>query len=166
MKPALHFLAAIAACLVLVVIAARLPGPASSPLVQPEGSESSKAPWSEESLQEALTVGTSSEKSDALTYVRDVLAVRMMHEVIELIDDPSSLPREGDTGWGFVGHQAATVVGDLAFAIDRISIEHKGRREYSFFDDAYLGGEALSKSGRLVEVRDNWRRWWQDHINR
>ena len=108
----------------------------------------------------ALISGTPEQKERALEFIRIMRSVAFVHEVIEAIDDPTPLPRHGDTGWGFVGHQAATTMGELAFQLDRIPIERRGRRAYSFFDDMYKGGAALQKSGRLGEVHGNWTDWW------
>ncbi len=114
-----------------------------------------------ESLRESLRSGTPSEKERALDLIRDLQAIRLVPEVIALIDDPTPLPRRGDTGWGFIGHQAASIMREVAIATDRAGMDKRENSSYSFHDDHYKGGEALKASGRLAEVQQNWKRWWE-----
>jgi RNA polymerase sigma factor (sigma-70 family) len=111
-------------------------------------------------LRQKLKNGTPKEKELALDVIRDLQAVRLIPEVIEAISDPTALPREGDTGWGFVGHQAATVLCELAQALD--GVDRKTRQQYTFHTDQSEGGEKLKELGRLEEVRKNWAQWWRD----
>ncbi|MBP3956351.1 sigma-70 family RNA polymerase sigma factor [Gemmata sp. G18] len=111
-------------------------------------------------LRKKLRSGTPEEKRQALTTIRDLQAIRLIPDVIEAVADPTALPREGDTGWGFVGHQAATVMVELARAVD--GTDRAGRRDYTFHDDQYKGGEKLKELGRLEDVRKNWARWHAD----
>lgn len=170
MKPAVLSVVAVitvGVCVALVIVATTRHDPISLD-VPPSQTDAVQAtpPCDTSSIRATLMTGSPAEKSEALNLVRDLLAIRFMHDVIELIDDPSPLPREGDTGWGFLGHQAATVAGELAFAVDRVRVEDRGTSAYSFHDDMYLGSEKLGEAGRLIEVRDTWRTWWQNHINR
>ncbi|VTR96105.1 sigma-70 family rna polymerase sigma factor : RNA polymerase sigma factor, sigma-70 family OS=Singulisphaera acidiphila (strain ATCC BAA-1392 / DSM 18658 / VKM B-2454 / MOB10) GN=Sinac_6419 PE=4 SV=1: Sigma70_r2: Sigma70_r4_2 [Gemmata massiliana] len=112
-------------------------------------------------LRKKLRSGTPEEKLRALTTIHDLQAIKLIPDVIEAIADPTALPRESDTGWGFVGHQAATVMCELARVLD--GTDRRGRRDYTFHDDQYKGGEKLKELGRLEEVRKNWSRW---HIDR
>ncbi len=114
-----------------------------------------------EPLRKKLRSGTPEEKQRALTTIHDLQAIKLIPDVIEAIADPNALPREGDTGWGFVGHQAATVMCELSRVLD--GTDRRGRRDYTFHDDQYQGGEKLKELGRLEEVRKNWSRW---HIDR
>ncbi|AMV25873.1 ECF RNA polymerase sigma factor SigE [Gemmata sp. SH-PL17] len=114
-----------------------------------------------DTLRKKLRSGTPEEKQRALTTIHDLQAIKLIPDVIEAIVDPTALPREGDTGWGFVGHQAATVMCELARVLD--GTDRHGRRDYTFHDDQYKGGEKLKELGRLEEVRKNWSRW---HIDR
>lgn len=88
-------------------------------------------------------------------------AIALIPEVIDAIDDESLAPRDDDTGWEFTGHHAATVLAEMAYILDGITIEKRGRARHSFHDDAYKGGERLRELGRLQEVRANWETWWQ-----
>jgi hypothetical protein len=81
---------------------------------------------------------------------------------MKAIEDPTSLPRHGDTGWGFVGHQAATVTWKIAQTLDGIDLDERGYRAYSFHYDSTEGGEKLKATGRLAEVRRNWEKWWRN----
>lgn len=118
-------------------------------------------------LRRAIRDGTPEDKERALQLVRELKAIQLIPEVIAAIADPTSLPRHGDTGWGFVGHQAASIMGELAMALDRFRIDgEEKRRAYSFFDDSYLGGERLRESGRLEEVRRNWSGWQDKRAGR
>ncbi len=114
-----------------------------------------------DTLRKKLRSGTPEEKRQVLTTIHDLQAIKLIPDVIEAIADPTALPREGDTGWGFVGHQAATVMCELARVLD--GTDRRGRRDYTFHDDQYKGGEKLKELGRLEEVRKNWSRW---HIDR
>lgn len=113
-------------------------------------------------LGRVLRDGTGEEKARALDIIRTMKSVAFIPELIEAIDDPTPSPREGDTGWGFTGHHAATVLGEIAYALDGVRIETRGRAAYSFFDDSYEGGAALAQSGRLARVRSNWEHWWDE----
>jgi len=73
------------------------------------------------------------------------------------------LPREEDTGWGFVGHQAATAMQRLAGRLDGLSRKGRGYDACSFHNDMWKGGEALRASGRLQEVKLYWMRWWDEY---
>ena len=64
-----------------------------------------------EDLRVKLQSGGPEQKERALEAIMALGAVRLLPEAIGAIEDPTPLPRHGDTGWGFVGHEAATVVG-------------------------------------------------------
>ena len=114
------------------------------------------------SLRQALHAGTPTERSQAMTAIRELKAIAFLQEIVALADDPTPLPREGDTGWGFVGHQAASLLSELAVAMRRMSREEMGTNAYSFHGDQWRGGDALKRAGRLAEVRTNWQRWLDD----
>src|SRR4051794_22902274 len=86
-------------------------------------------------------------------------AIGLLPDVMKAIEDPTPLPRDGDTGWGFVGHEAATAMWRLAQMIDGVDLKQRGERAYSFSHDEGDGGEKLKASGRLAEVRRNWEQW-------
>ena len=115
-----------------------------------------------EILRKDLEKGTPEQKERALEAVDALGAVRLLPEVMKAIEDPTSLPRHGDTGWGFVGHEAATVMWKIAQALDGIELNERGYRAYSFWGDSGEGGEKLTAAGRLAEVRRNWEKWWRD----
>lgn len=118
-------------------------------------------------LREAVKRGTPAEKEAALDMIRALKPLALIPEVIDAIEDPTALPDhvtpDCKTGWGFVGHQAASVLAELARAIDGIEVGMKpGQRPYylySFHDDLEAGVK-MQKAGRLAEVRKNWARWW------
>lgn len=136
--------------------------PAPTPVAE------SDAPWAlsrisfVRALRESLHSGTPIERSAALALIRELKAIELVPDVIRLIDDPTSLPRDGDTGWGFVGHQAASLMSELATAIDRVGSDARATPAYYLHDDQHKGGEALRDSGRLKEVRLNWENWWKE----
>lgn len=111
-------------------------------------------------LREKLRGGTPAEKEEALSEFRDSSIVALIPDVIDAVADSTRSPRHDDTGWGFVGHQAAWALADVAYRLDGIRIEERGRHDYTFFDDMYKGGEALRASGRLQGVQNRWRLWW------
>jgi hypothetical protein len=115
-----------------------------------------------ELLRRDMESGTPIEKQNALNVVRDLKPLALVPNIIKAIEDATALPRDGDTGWGFVGHQAATIMGEIAQTIDGLDVKARGRVPYSFFNDEYKGSEELKKLGRLLEVRNNWNKWWQD----
>lgn len=118
-------------------------------------------------LRDALKSGTPSEKESALDTIRDLKPIKLIPEVIEAIEDPTPLPdhvsRDCKTGWVFVGHQAATVMGEIARDIDGVAVGMKPAdrpyQPYSFHNDLDQG-DKLKAAGRLSEVRKNWARWW------
>lgn len=116
-------------------------------------------------LRKSLKNGTALEKEAALNVIRDLKSIKLIPEIIEAIEDPTPLPRHEDTGWGFVGHQAASVIGEIAQAIDGKDAKTRGQGydTYSFHNDQYKGGQKLKEIGRLSEVRANWAKWWQSH---
>ena len=63
----------------------------------------------------------------------------------------------------FVGHQAASVLAEMARAIDGIEVGRRpGQRDpraYSF-RDGLEAGDKMQKAGRLSQVRGNWAKWW------
>jgi hypothetical protein len=113
-----------------------------------------------EKLRRAIKSGTPVEKQAALNQFGEERIVALIPDAIEAITDITELPRDGDTGWGFVGHQASSLlraqIAPAAFGQDLWGEQHK----YSFHDDMFKGGKALRDSGRLKEVQDNWRAWW------
>lgn len=111
-------------------------------------------------LRAALKSGAPAEKEEALNLFMEERLVALFPDVIDAVGDTTPLPRHGDTGWGFVGHQASSALARIAQSMDGVDLKDRGRRGFSFFDDMYLGGEELGKSGRLAEVRKNWLRWW------
>lgn len=118
-----------------------------------------------EMLRQAIRSGTPEQKEQALTLALELRAMRLVPEIIEAVADPTPLPRHGDTGWGFVGHQAASTLERLAHCHDGILIDERGRSSFSFSDDMYRGGTVLQQAGRLEEVRRNWRGWWEENRN-
>lgn len=120
-----------------------------------------------ELLRKALKNGTPSEKEVALDVIRDLKPIQLIPDIIEAIEDSTPLPRHEDTGWGFVGHQAATVMGEIARAVDNVDVKIRGNdsNAYSFFNDQSEGGQKLKELGRLSEVRSNWAKWWDSHRN-
>jgi hypothetical protein len=119
-----------------------------------------------ESLRQDLEQGTPEQKERAIEAIDALGAVRLLPEVMKAIEDPTSLPRHGDTGWGFVGHEAATVMGKIAQTLDGVDLKQRGYRAYSFWDDSGDGGAKLKAAGRLAEVRRNWEQWWRDRSKR
>lgn len=111
-------------------------------------------------VREALRCGNPAEKEQALYGFREQRTLELIPDVIDAIGDTMQSPRHGDTGWGFVGHQAAWMLADVAYKLDGVRIEDRGRGDYTFFDDMHKGGEALRASGRLKQVQDRWRAWW------
>jgi len=118
-------------------------------------------------LREGLKSGTPAEKETALNLIRDLKPIKLIPEVIEAIEDPTPLPapasRDCKASWGFVGHQAASVMAEMARDIDGISVGMKpgdrAYQSYSFHNDLDQG-EKLKAAGRLSEVRNNWAKWW------
>jgi hypothetical protein len=118
-------------------------------------------------FRDALKDGTPAEKEAALDMIRGLKPIALIPEVIEAIEDPTALPDhvtpDCKTGWVFVGHQAASVLAEMARAIDGNEVGMKpGQRayhSYSFHDDLEDGAK-MQKAGRLSEVRKNWAKWW------
>src|ERR1043166_520306 len=117
-----------------------------------------------EVLRKDLETGSPLEKQRALETIMALGAIRLLPEVVKGIEDPTPLPRDGDTGWGFVGHEAATAMGRLAQMIDGVDVKQRGYRAYSFHDDEGNGGAKLKASGRLAEVRRNWEQWRRNSV--
>lgn len=109
-----------------------------------------------------LKHGTPAEKEQALYKFRDGKVLDAVPDVIAAVSDATVSPRHDDTGWGFVGHQAASMLQIVARSLDGIDIKERGRKEFSFFDDQYKGGEQLKQEGRLQEVQGNWQNWWTE----
>ena len=119
-------------------------------------------------LRDALKSGTPAEKEAALDMIRALKPIALIPEVIEAIEDATVLPLplppvKCRSGYGFVGHQAASVMGEMARDIDGVVIGMKpgdrAYRSYSFHDDLEQGAK-MKESGRLSEVRKNWAKWW------
>src|ERR1051325_1760950 len=117
-----------------------------------------------EVLRKDLGTGTPLQKQRALEAIMALGAIRLLPDVMKAIEDPTPLPRDGDTGWGFVGHEAATAMARFAEMIDGVDLKQRGYRAYSFHDDSGDGGAALKASGRLAEVRRNWEQWRRDSV--
>jgi hypothetical protein len=113
-------------------------------------------------LRHDLKKGTPEQKERALKTIVELKAVTLVPDVMEAIEDPTPLPQHEDTGWGFVGHEAATVMARIAQSMDGLDLKERGYRAYSFWDDSGDGGEKLKAAGRLAEVRRNWEKWWRD----
>jgi hypothetical protein len=119
-------------------------------------------------LRTQLKYGTPKDKESALDAIRELKPIALIPDVIKAIDDATELPRPaapwGKAGWGFVGHQAATVMGEIARSIDGVEIGmNAGQRPYqaySFHNDHSDGAKKLKDSGRLSEVKKNWSKWW------
>jgi len=99
--------------------------------------------------------------------IRGLKQIALIPEIIEAIEDPTALPDHSTpdckTGWVFVGHQAASVLAEMARSIVGIEVRMKpgqrAYRSYSFHDDLE-SGDKMQKSGQLSEVRKNWAKWW------
>lgn len=118
-------------------------------------------------LRDALKTGTPAEKEAALDMIRDLKPIRLVPELIAAVGDPTSLPDhttpDCKTGWSFVGHQAATVMAEIARDIDGVHVGNRPGerpvRAYSFSNDLDQGPK-MEAAGRLAEVRGNWAKWW------
>jgi hypothetical protein len=118
-------------------------------------------------LRDALKSGTPAEKEAALEMMRALKPIALIPEIIQAIEDPTALSDHSTpdckTGWVFVGHQAASVMAELARAIDGVEVGmqpgQRPYRSYSFHEDLESGDE-MKKAGRLLEVRQNWAKWW------
>jgi hypothetical protein len=118
-------------------------------------------------LRDALKSGTPAEKEAALDMIRGLKPIALIPEVIAAIEDPTALPDHSTpdckTGWVFVGHQAASVLAEMARDIDGIEVGRRpgqrDQRAYSFRDDL-VAGDKMQKAGRLSEVRKSWAKWW------
>lgn len=115
-----------------------------------------------EILRKDLKKGTPEQKEHALGAIMELGAIHLLPDVMEAIEDPTPLPRDGDTGWGFVGHKAASAMWRIAQMIDGVDLKERGYRAYSFWYDSGDGGAKLKATGRLAEVRRNWEKWWRD----
>jgi hypothetical protein len=137
----------------------------------PEHNSAKPPPSLAEQLRAQLKDGTPKEKEAALDAIRELKPIALIPDVIKAIDDATELPRPaapgGKAGWGFVGHQAATVMGEIARSIDGVEIGMSaGQRPYqaySFHNDQSDGAKKLKDSGRLSEVKKNWSKWWDAH---
>ncbi len=103
-----------------------------------------------------LRSGTAEEKQTALELFSRHPAAAMVPAVIAAVLDTTVSPRYDDTGWGRIYHQAATALAGYAEQIDGLSLEQRGRQEYSFYDDVGTASPA-----RRREVHDNWLDWQQ-----
>lgn len=118
-------------------------------------------------LRDALKSGTPREKESALEMIRALKPISLIPEIIQAIEDPTALPDHSTpdckTGWVFVGHQAASVLAELARAIDGVEVgmqpSQRSYRSFSFHEDLE-SGDKMQKAGRLFEVRKNWQKWW------
>ena len=110
-----------------------------------------------ERLTEWLRTGTPQQKEAALEVFAREQPVEMVPAVIAAVLDTTVSPRHDDTGWGRIYHQAATALAGFAEDVDGLSLEQRGRQEYSFYDDVGTASEA-----RRQEVHDRWLRWWRE----
>ncbi len=118
-----------------------------------------------EILRKDLEAVTLLQKQRALETIMALGAIGLLPDVMKAIEDPTPLPRDGDTGWGFVGHEAATAMSRLAQMLDGVDLKQRGERAYSFSHDEGDGGEKLKASGRLAEVRRNWEQWRRNSVH-
>lgn len=112
-------------------------------------------------LRDDLEHGEPAQKQAALNMIRSLKPIALIPDVIEAINDPTPLP--GRPGWVFVGHQAASVLAEIARDIDGVEVGlDSGERDpvnYSFRNDLEDGAK-MQKAGRLKQVRDHWAKWW------
>lgn len=156
----------------VIVVVGVLGGLGDQPASKPDALEARalaapmpKGPELLSAIRVQIVKGSPKQKSEAIALVRDLQAVALIPELVDAVADPTTLEREGDTGWGFVGHQAASTLGEIARILDGVAPEKRGgkhgRVNYSFFDDMHEGGAKLKASGRLDRVSKNWDDWWQ-----
>lgn len=79
--------------------------------------------------------------------------------IMRSILDSTSLPQQGDTGWGNVYHLATTIMSTFAYKIDGIKREQDPK--FGFWSSVGTADEATRKS-----VYDNWLKWWSDNRNK
>ena len=111
-------------------------------------------------LTDKISNGTPVEKDAALCVFEDEEITDLIPIVIQAISDTTTAPQYDDTGWGFIGHHAAWALAHVATKLDGISIEERGRDEYTFFSDMGDGAEKLLANGRLAAVTARWEKWW------
>ena len=111
-----------------------------------------------EELERMLSEGTPQEKEAALDDFSEHFQVELIPSVLGAIYDETKLPKQDDTGWGTVHHYAATAMNAFAQRIDGLTLEERGREEYSFHDD---GGVANFE--RRNYVNGYWFKWWMRH---
>jgi len=118
------------------------------------------APDNIEALRHAIKQGSPEEKEQALEKFTSEKIMELIPDVVDAITDVTALPRHQDTGWGFVGHQAASSLAMIAGTIDGLDPRDRGINKCSF-PDMYFGGQKLKENGRLEEVQSYWRVWWK-----
>jgi hypothetical protein len=123
----------------------------------------------------ALLYGTPEQKEQILTkFINDVqtynvgenlvqeeqinfsAAKPLIPAIIEAILDDTPLPRQDDTGWGYVYHEAATAMSVFAYKVD--GIQRGKDPKYSFYDAVGSADEPTRK-----QVHDNWLQWWNEN---
>ena len=109
-------------------------------------------------LRDKLKTGTPIEKEEVLYVFMEYRIVELVPDVIAAILDSTPLPRDGDTGWGYVYHQAATALCNFAYKIDGITQKQRGYKQFSFFNDGGIASEQ-----RRQEVYGNWLKWWKQN---
>ena len=102
-----------------------------------------------------LAGGSPVEKEKVLNWFMETPCREFVACVIDAILDDTVLPRQDDTGWGRVHHQAAMAMCRFAQTIDGKTLDERGRTRYSFHDD---GGAATPERRRVVHR--NWSEWW------
>jgi hypothetical protein len=63
--------------------------------------------------------GSSVEKDAALYAVEQEQITELIPAVIEAISDKTKAPRYGDTGWGYIGRHAGSIIKGLMSKLDR-----------------------------------------------
>jgi len=105
-----------------------------------------------------LKSGAPGEKGKALAFFAASHPIEMVPAVIEAVLDKTALPKEGDSGWGNIYHQAAMALCDFARIYDGLDQKARGYQKFSFYDDS-----GTATVWRRREVYSNWSHWWRNH---
>lgn len=109
-------------------------------------------------LKQKLATGKPEEKEEVLDIFMAKNTYELIPNIIESILDDTVAPRHEDTGWGRICHQAASAMAQFAHTIDGLSLDEKGKNQFSFYSDVGTATEQRRK-----EVHDHWLKWWEDH---
>jgi hypothetical protein len=107
-------------------------------------------------IKQMIEEGSPIEKTAALDAAKEGLIIGLIPTIIEAISDKTTAPKLGDTGWSYIGRQAAWMIGHMVIKLDKEWIVKKDEDIHGFL-------MKINNDPSREKVKEFWNGWWEEY---